>query len=499
MKRYYRKNRPSVALFLVSNLLAAGSSVFMSFLLGAFADSAMEGDLSRVWKIALVTLFYLCIETFFAFLLDYSRDIIVQRVGRDLRADAVRKIEALSYMEKSEKDDGSCLSLVQNDVDTIQQDYVAALGEIYFQICCFLLAVASAIAIQPVMTLIMIAVSVLTAAFPKLTEKRLQAHQENEQQAKARYLTAITQIFSGFFQLKIFNAFSGINRAHDEANENLYRKKLRSRRIRRILYAGAYGCGNLVVLGTWVLGLFFVARGLITLPLLITFSGLMNLVAGPVQIISERYSSTIAASAVCKRVLAFLDAPTDEADNWGRKPLTQIETVTLKDVSCRKDDREILKHIDLTLWKGDRIALLGESGAGKSTLLKVLASMCSAEGEYVINGRSSRDYRYEDFRKQVTLLSQKTFVYSASVRDNLTMFSGTAQQDEALTKTLERAGLSKWYAERGASMDTQIGGEEHALSGGEERRLDSGPYALAEGKPRHAGRTGGGPRRKNAR
>ena len=396
----------------------------------------------------------------------------MQRVGRDLRADAVRKIEALSYMEKSEKDDGSCLSLVQNDVDTIQQDYVAALGEIYFQICCFLLAVASAIAIQPVMTLIMIAVSVLTAAFPKLTEKRLQAHQENEQQAKARYLTAITQIFSGFFQLKIFNAFSGINRAHDEANENLYRKKLRSRRIRRILYAGAYGCGNLVVLGTWVLGLFFVARGLITLPLLITFSGLMNLVAGPVQIISERYSSTIAASAVCKRVLAFLDAPTDEADNWGRKPLTQIETVTLKDVSCRKDDREILKHIDLTLWKGDRIALLGESGAGKSTLLKVLASMCSAEGEYGINGRSSRDYRYEDFRKQVTLLSQKTFVYSASIRDNLTMFSGTAQQDEALTKTLADAGLSKWYAERGASMDTQIGGEEHALSGGEERRLD---------------------------
>ena len=83
-----------------------------------------------------------------------------------------------------------------------------------------------------------------------------------------------------------------------------------------------------------------------------------------------------------------------------------------------------------------------------------------------------RDYRYEDFRRQVTLLSQKTFVYSASIRDNLTMFSGTAQQDEALTKTLADAGLSKWYAERGASMDTQIGGEEHALSGGEERRLD---------------------------
>ena len=221
-----------------------------------------------------------------------------------------------------------------------------------------------------------------------------------------------------------------------------------------------------------MVGLFFVARGLITLPQLITFAQLMSFVAGPIQIISERYSATVAAAAVCKNVLSFLDAPTDETSQWGQQPLHEIESITLQDICCRKGEREVLRHIDITLRKGDRIALLGESGSGKSTLLNVLAAMCGAEGAYEINGRPVHDYAYADFRRQVTLLPQKSFVFSASIRDNISMFSCGAQEDEALRQTLADAGLASWYAARGASMDVRIGGEEHALSGGEERRLD---------------------------
>ena len=98
--------------------------------------------------------------------------------------------------------------------------------------------------------------------------------------------------------------------------------------------------------------------------------------------------------------------------------------------------------------------------------------MCTADGAYEINGHPVRDYDYTEFRRQVTLLPQKSFVFRASIRDNVSMFSGSAQEDEALEQVLARAGLSKWYAARGASMDTQIGSDAHALSGGEERRLD---------------------------
>ena len=93
----------------------------------------------------------------------------------------------------------------------------------------------------------------------------------------------------------------------------------------------------------------------------------------------------------------------------GQQPLHEIESITLQDICCRKGEREVLRHIDITLRKGDRIALLGESGSGKSTLLNVLAAMCGAEGAYEINGRPVHDYAYADFRGQVTLLPQKSF------------------------------------------------------------------------------------------
>lgn len=472
MKRYYRKHRRSLTAFLIVNLLAAISSVLLSFLLGTFADSAMEGDLSRVWKIALITLGYLLVETGLSFLMDDTKDVFILKIGKNLRSDTVQKIESLRESEKNKMTDGDFFSLINNDIDTIQQEYLASLCAIYFQICCFILAVSSAIVIQPVMTLIMILVSILPVVFPKLTEKRLQSYKEAEQQANARYASTLTQIFSGFFSLRIFHAFSAINRSHDEANDELYKKKLRFRRMRGILYAGAYGCGNLVFLGTWVLGLFFVAQDFVTLPALITFAQLMTFVAGPIQIISERYSSTVAASAVCKRVLAFLNAPTEETRSWGSHPLNKIDSIVLRNICCRKDDREILKDVNITLKKGDRVALLGESGSGKSTILNVLAAMCSAEGAYEINGLPIHAYAYEDFRKQVTLLPQKSFVFHTSIRDNVSMFRADAQDDEALEQTLVTARLSTWYAERGASMDSKIGGDAHALSGGEERRLD---------------------------
>lgn len=474
MRRYYKKHGLSLCLFAAANILAAVSSVFLSYLMGTFVDVAMEGRYRQVVALAVGTLAYIAGNTVLDFWMQQSRDTVVHRIGRELRADVVYKIEALPWETRRTTDDGQYISMVNNDVGTVEREYLDSIGMIFFQICCFTLAVASSVAIQPVMTLIMLAISALPVIFPKLTEKTLQQGKEEEQRAKARFLTVLGQVLGGFSQLKLFHRFGGINRSFDRANEELCGKSVRFSKLRNMLYSGAYGCGNLVYLGAWVIGLFFVFLGQLTLPLLVTFTQLMTFVAGPVQIISERYSALTAARAVCKRVLGFLDAPIDEPSGWGAQPLEEIREVALHGVSYTAGDRALLRDVDLNLRKGDRVALLGESGSGKSTLLKLLAALYTAgQGSYTINAREYRDYKMEDFREKVVLLEQKTFVFDASIGDNVTLFDGAdSLRLQDAVSALENAGLGKWYEQRGANLDVPVGRENQAMSGGEERRLD---------------------------
>lgn len=388
MKRYYRKNLKSIICFAAVNLLAAVSSVFLAYLLGFFADNALNQKLEHMWLLVIGTVFYIGIDIFLNYLMEYTKARAIHRIGKDMRSDTIRKIERLSFEEKRKQDDGYFLSLINNDIPTVEEEYLDSAGAIYYQICCFGIAIAAALSIQPVMTIIMLVVSVIPVLFPKLSEKPLQRSKEAEQNAKTVYMGSVTQILKGFSFLRNYQGFAGFNRIHDRKTEDLRDRKTKYSKMKAALYAGAFGCGNLIFLGTWVVGLFFVRKDFITLPALITFSQLMTFVAGPIQIISERYSSTIAASAVCKRILDFTDNSEEEEIRWGDTSMNHIDEIALHTVNIFTGEKTLLGDVEIVLHKGDRVALMGESGSGKSTLLYFLAALHNGSGSYTINGKA---------------------------------------------------------------------------------------------------------------
>ncbi len=473
MKRYYKRHQKALVAVALIYLVTAASVTLMAFLEGALANAAMAGAYHLIPLLTLGTLLYIGVDTALDFFYRYVREAAILSMIRDLRHDLVDKIARLPWEDKRRHDDGWYASLVVNDTQTIEEEYLGSLASMLFSIFLLIMSVGAALFIHPLLTVLMVGVSALSAVIPKLTKKPLQKAKEAAQTAKSDHLSAANQLFGGFFLLKIFDSMGGMEEKYDGANEALCRKEKKFRRTRGLLYSGSYGCGSIIYLGTWALGALLILRGQLTLPMLIVLTNLMSATAGPMENISAQYASTVAAAAVKKRLMDFLDAPTDETNRWGSAPLDAVDAVELSHLTYAVDGKELLKGVDLKLRKGDRVALLGESGSGKSTLLKVLAAMQTGEGGYTLNGKPCRDYAYADFRKQVTLLEQKSFVFDASIRDNVTLFDPQGgDRDDLVRSLLQKVGLGKWLESRGGDLSAPIGKDQQALSGGEERRLD---------------------------
>ncbi|HVP20561.1 MAG TPA: thiol reductant ABC exporter subunit CydC [Anaerolineaceae bacterium] len=130
-----------------------------------------------------------------------------------------------------------------------------------------------------------------------------------------------------------------------------------------------------------------------------------------------------------------------------------------------------LKNISLELPPGKRIGILGSSGSGKSTLLRLLLRFWDCpDGSILLNGIDLRHYASSDVRRKIAVISQDTYLFTTTLRENLLLARPGASEGE-LVSALERAQLQDWFGSLPQGLDTWIGEHGVLMSGGERQRL----------------------------
>ena len=149
---------------------------------------------------------------------------------------------------------------------------------------------------------------------------------------------------------------------------------------------------------------------------------------------------------------------------------TLIET---KDLSFTYPERQnrALENLNLTIQKGQKVAILGKTGSGKSTLLQLLVRNYDAnQGQLFLAGKSIADYAEDTLRSQFCFLTQRVHVFSDTLRQNLQFASAVNISDEKMIEVLNQVGLGK-LLEKEQGLDIWLGDGGRPLSGGEQRRL----------------------------
>ncbi|WP_298667100.1 cysteine/glutathione ABC transporter ATP-binding protein/permease CydC [uncultured Haemophilus sp.] len=147
--------------------------------------------------------------------------------------------------------------------------------------------------------------------------------------------------------------------------------------------------------------------------------------------------------------------------------------IEAKDLSFTYPERQnrALENLNLTIQKGQKVAILGKTGSGKSTLLQLLVRNYDAnQGQLFLAGKPIADYAEDTLRNQFCFLTQRVHVFSDTLRQNLQFASAVNISDEKMIEVLNQVGLGK-LLEQEQGLDIWLGDGGRPLSGGEQRRL----------------------------
>ncbi len=462
MLHYFLEKKLSFILVILLSIIASLLDIGVAFFIKGVIDSVSTMDLQRMFMITMITVIYIVLVILSDFFAHYSRERFCKKVSYAVKRDLISTILSMPIMKKEEKSYSEYQSLIINDVETLEDNYFDAILSLMYQVLNLVFSFIAILFIQPLFLPVIFIICLIPMIFPYFTKNKLEALQQDKSINRSNFIKKLTDVLNGFRSIKSYHAEKEYEKYSNEASDLYTNSDIKLAKRSNIMMSSAYGVGLLIILFTWVFGAFFIKAELLTFSSLVAITKIAETIAGPFQIIGERYSGIRSSASIRKRVIAMLSYNKKEDINL------HFHSIQMENVKILKEEKTVLTVDNLVLNEYDRVLLLGESGAGKSTLLNLLAGF-----EFNIEGVIKADDRILDHKNNLMnssiLIEQYTYIFDTSLADNISMFD--RKKEEKVEDVLISLKMDKLLYDRK---------EQKKFSGGEKRRIDLGRLLLTD-------------------
>ena len=230
---------------------------------------------------------------------------------------------------------------------------------------------------------------------------------------------------------------------------------------------------GLSLLTIWGLGGWQVLQGNMTFGTLITFTGFMNMLYGPLDFmvyIVRWYSDSMTSA---QRMFEIIDTPPEVAEAAIPQRIERIDgSVSVRNVTFSYEvGKKVLKDVSVEVKAGQMLGIVGQSGAGKSTLVNLMCRLYDpVEGEIFIDGINLKDAKISDLTSQISVVSQETYIFAGSVADNIAYAKPDCDRVDIIAAA-KSAGAHEFIMKLPEGYDTMLGANGRDLSGGERQRV----------------------------
>lgn len=421
--------------------------------------------------IAFIVLFFF--RNIFSYLSEFFLIDLRSGVSRDFRVDIHNKILALPIAYFSEKKKGDMLVRISSDVGEVEGNILNGLVEIIRAPILIIVFVTTLFMISYQLTLFALLVFPIMGALISIIGKSLKKDAGKAQIELGNIMSYVDETLNSLKIIKIFNAEAQITQRFDQSI-NRFRKLLQ-----RVMKKRALASPTSEFLGAITIGMIVFFGGKLSLEgnglkgsEFIFYIGTFYTLLDPIKRFSRSLSDIQKGEVSAQRIFEILDTEISIQDDEHAVKLPAFQhQIEFRNVSFSYGKRKVLENFNLTIKKGESIALVGHSGSGKSTLANLVTRFYDVtEGEILIDGLDIRSIKIKDYRQLFGLVTQDSILFNDSIFNNIALGDDTPTL-EKVKAAAEIANASEFIEKLPEHYETSVGEGGGKLSGGQKQRL----------------------------
>ena len=503
LRQMLRPHRGALALSIISVLLVSGSSAIAPILIARVLDSSIEplkqGDVSPLLTLLVFFVAATAVTAIFswvnvAYTVRVSLGVVVY-----LRKRVFRHAQSLSVSFHERYTSGKVISRLTSDIDTVRSFLDSGISQLAITLLSMVISAVAIFLLDWRIGLFMLVMGVpiyfLTRWFQKTAVPVFRTMRTESAHLTSRFV----ETFTGIRAVKAFGAEAQMRYEYAQASERYRLAVMDSIKIFGVYSPVLMLLGNVFIAGALVLGGYAVLGGTMQIGTLLALVIYANRVFEPVMQLSEFYNMFQSAMSALEKLSSFLAEEPEVAEpehpheravesvaesatgvTEGASGTVQGALVELDSaVFGYTSDRHALKETSLRIEPVTTVALVGATGAGKSTIAKLVARFYDVSaGQVRIDGVDVRQLADVQLRREVLMLTQEVFLFSASILENIRMGNPQAS-DEQVKAAAKAVGADAFIERLRDGYESQLGRGGITLSAGQRQLVSFARVFLA--------------------
>ena len=478
LTRVLHKIRP-YSLFVVCSLIVAAVSVAAQLYIPILCGDAIDlmlgkgnVDFAGVGRIIVEVLVVAVVAAFAQWLLSVCNNRITFSVSRDLRNEALRKIQTLPLSYLDSHPSGDIVSRMVADVDTFADGLLMGFTQLFSGVLTILGTLLFMLSENVVITLVVVCITPLSLLVASFLAKRSYKYFQGQSSVRGEQTALVNEMIEGQKVVQAFGHEAESLDAFDEVNGRLQDVSLKAIFFSSMTNPATRFVNNIVYAGVGLVGALYAVRGGITIGQLSVFLNYANQYTKPFNEISGVVTELQNALACAARVFELLDADDQIPEAENAAVLQPDGHVQLEDVSFRYlPDRPLIEGLSLDVKPGQRIAIVGPTGCGKTTLINLLMRFYDVNGGSIkVSGTDIRSVTRASLRGSYGMVLQDTWLRAGTVRENIAYGKPDATLDEVVAAA-KAAHADSFIRRLPEGYDTVIAEDGGNISQGQKQLL----------------------------